>query len=306
MNLLRWIAAGVVGIHLGFLCWMGWVSSRDVVLSAPQQRLVVQTVSVKDPLPLMLAVVEEVPPPVPLPPEPSETSEFPEGFVPEEEPVEEVQPLPVVPLPPKPKPVEIRHPKEEQEKKPKWKTPVPHIDEKKEKPKTPSKVVGKKESVKAPAKQVAKKVETPKKNNDALQKLLASAEESIAKIDKNRDKGGAKASKAGMTVPGKIDKLQIDAITVGGDVLTGTEATYRDELSMKLRRLLRLPEFGDVKLKLTLERSGKIANVSVLSAQSSLNRTYIESTLPTLKFSDFGKNFSGQSQYTFVINLTNE
>ena len=75
---------------------------------------------------------------------------------------------------------------------------------------------------------------------------------------------------------------------------------------MKLRRLLRLPEFGDVKLKLTLERSGKIANVSVLSAQSSLNRTYIESTLPTLKFSDFGKNFSGQSQYTFVINLTNE
>lgn len=286
LTLLRWIAATVVGGHVLFLCWLGWTSSWNPPMAAKApQKLVVQTVSVKDPLPL-LAQAE----PPPIPPQPSKTSEFPEGFQPEEEVPEEMQPLPAPPIPPKPQPIEIKHPTNEK-KKPKWKAPVPKIDEPK-----------KQKSKEAP--KVTKK-EAPKQN-EALKKLLASAEDSIAKIDKNRDKGKASTSKVGAVIPGKIEALQIDAIAIGGEVLTGTEATYRDELAMRLRRLMRLPEYGEVKLKLTLDRSGKVAKVAIISAQSALNRTYVESTLPTLKFTDFGKNFTGQNQFTFMINLTNE
>ncbi len=295
--LLRWIAAVVVSAHLFFLCWLGWISPERVPVSAPSPRLVVQTINVKEPL---LALAEP-----PLPPQPSETDEFPVDYQKEEPLPEEVQPLPAIPPPQKPKPVERRVPPES--KKPKWKAPVPQIDEapKKSGSKAAPKVVGKKETHKKATDQVvAKKSEPKKPQNEALKKLLASAEESIAKIDKNRDKGSTSPTKAGAILPGKIEKLQIDA--VGNDRLTGTEASYRDELSIRLKRLLRLPEFGEVKLKLTLERTGRVANITVLNSQSTLNRTYIESTLPTLKFIDFGKNFSGENNYTFIINLTNE
>ena len=84
------------------------------------------------------------------------------------------------------------------------------------------------------------------------------------------------------------------------------EVSYRDELANRLKLLLRLPEYGEVKVKLTIERSGKIAKVLIISSESSANRKYIEKTLPGLTFPQFGTRFGDVDQYTFSITLGNE
>lgn len=142
------------------------------------------------------------------------------------------------------------------------------------------------------------------------QKLLSQAQESIAKIDKSRDKVAlAKSSSSGSSFssPGAISSLQIDALPEGGgQKLSDHEISYRDELAGRLKLLLKLPEYGEVKVKLTLERSGKVAKVVVVAAESAANRKYIEKTIPTLTFSAFGSNFDHAAQFTFSVTLTND
>lgn len=142
------------------------------------------------------------------------------------------------------------------------------------------------------------------------QKLLSQAQETIAKIDKSRDK----VSRTNLSDPGfvhspvAISNLQIDSFADYGSKqqLSSQEASYRDELASRLKLLLKLPEYGEVKIKLTLERSGKVAKVVIISAASATNRKYVEKTLPTLTFPAFGANFDQSSQFTFSITLCNE
>jgi hypothetical protein len=139
--------------------------------------------------------------------------------------------------------------------------------------------------------------------------LLASAQKSIAKIERTHDKLGPSQTSLGTApaVPRPIESLQIE--TILGEKkqqLTPQEIGYHEELASRLKLLLRLPEFGEVKIKLTLERSGRFVKVVIVSAESASNRKYIEKTLPALKFPSFGNNFNDLDQYTFVIALSNE
>ena len=70
--------------------------------------------------------------------------------------------------------------------------------------------------------------------------------------------------------------------------------------------MLRLPEFGEVKIKLTLERTGRVIKVQVLNAESELNRKYIEKEIESLALPPFGNNFKGMTEFTFSITLSNE
>lgn len=139
--------------------------------------------------------------------------------------------------------------------------------------------------------------------------LLASAQKSIAKIEPTHDKLGASqiSLESVPKVPRSIDSLQIEAILgeKKGE-LTSQEIGYHEELARRLKLLLRLPEFGEVKIKLTLERSGQFVKVVIISTESDSNRQYIEKSLPKLKYPSFGNNFTDKEQYTFVIALSNE
>ena len=143
------------------------------------------------------------------------------------------------------------------------------------------------------------------------QELLKSAKESIAKIDKSPHKITSSdiSDNTNRIAPARIEKLEIDALPSGGSAgttFTTRELGYRDELVHRLKLMLRLPEFGEVKVQLTLERSGHVAKVVIVSTESSANKKYIEKTLPTISFPGFGDNFSSQSQYTFLISLSND
>lgn len=155
-----------------------------------------------------------------------------------------------------------------------------------------------------------KRIEEERQRQQAQQqKLLMQAKETIAKIDKTRDKLSSSSSfeSSMIPLPGGISSLEIDGLPEKSMSKIGDhESSYRSELASRLKLLLKLPEYGDVNIKLTIDRSGRVANVVVVSAESGANRKYIEKTLPALTFPSFGSNFSNAAQFTFSITLSNE
>lgn len=139
--------------------------------------------------------------------------------------------------------------------------------------------------------------------------LIAKAQKNIANIGKDATHKGIKSNSdvGSVVVPGAISSLYVESInTTGENLFTTQERDYYDELASRLKLLLRLPEYGEVKIKLTLERSGQFIKLAIVTAQSKKNREYIEQMLPTLKFPSFGDNFNSKSQHTFLINLSND
>lgn len=174
----------------------------------------------------------------------------------------------------------------------------------------PKKEISKPDIKKVPPRIVQKenkkiKVETKKSEIKSPQKkqneLFDKAKESMAKIAQQASKAFPKkqATEA-------IGSLKIDAQTDLNVPFSEQESIYRQELASRLKLLLQLPEHGEVKLKLTLERIGKVAKLVIVSAESLSNRNYVEQTLPSLKFPAFGNNFTTESDYTFSITLRNE
>lgn len=84
------------------------------------------------------------------------------------------------------------------------------------------------------------------------------------------------------------------------------EQSYEEILAARLKMLLTLPDYGDVKVKLTLERNGGVVSATVLRSESADNRAYVENILPTLRLPPFGKNFGVEPQHTFQIVLSND
>lgn len=149
-----------------------------------------------------------------------------------------------------------------------------------------------------------------KAEQEALQeqqrKLIAAAQESMAKMDKGRANLNNVKTNLAVATPVAIKDLQIEALPSDTQSMTVGEKSYRDELAGRLKLLLKLPEHGEVQLKLTLDRNGKVLKVMITKSVSQLNRSYIEKNLPTLKFPSFGKHFDNQPDYTFNIQLSNE
>lgn len=302
---LRIITWTVISIHaFGVIFAMIMGPSEKSANMPPPPRFVVQTVTLSPPAPIQKTqeLVAEAAPPEPEPEVKEAAPEPPKPTPP--------------PPPPEPKKVEkpVIPPKKPEPKKPEPKKEV-KPPPKPEPKKTPPPKVEKK-PVDAAAEQKRKDEIKQKKEAEQQaertrqQKLLAQAQERIAKIDGNRHKAapGTTGNIALSSVPKAITSLQIDTLPTspGGPALSAKEISYRDELAGRLKLLLRLPEYGDVKVKLTLDRAGKVVTVAIVSAESAANKKYIEKTLPDLTFPAFGASFGSDAQYTFSITLSNE
>ncbi len=168
--------------------------------------------------------------------------------------------------------------------------PVPKVVEK-EKPKAVEK-----------EKKVNEIVEKPKKKVIKDQALVEKAKENIAKITKTSDKI-ITSEPVPKEIPNPNKSTRNDDESA---LLNSHEAGYRDELANRLKLLLRLPEYGMVKIRLTVDRKGLVQKFDIVTAESEVNRRYIESAVPGLAFPAFGSNFSGESEHTFLISLNNE
>lgn len=231
----------------------------------PKEKLIVKTVSLSTPKPLPQPPVAIAEPPPPAP-------------EPEPEPVIEPEPEPA-PVPKKPEP-----------------KPEPQKAVQKPAPKPVSKPAPKKEAkpVAAPApKKPATQPAKPQISKEDVKKreLLAKAQAMVAKV-------GTKSNASSLPT---INKLVFD----GPKNLPEKERCYQDILASHLRDVLKLPEYGEVKIKLMLANSGKVLKVDVLSTQSEENRKYVKNSLPKILFPSFD-SFIKEDKYSFSITLKNE
>jgi hypothetical protein len=145
------------------------------------------------------------------------------------------------------------------------------------------------------------------------QTLLAKAKENLAKMNQSRDKITTSSSSLNLEtaqLPQELENLQIDRLLTEekGNLLTqgNNETSYSLAVSSHLKKHLRLPDYGDVKMKLTLNRNGQVMSVEIMRSESNKNKAYVENHIPNLVFPPFGQRFQGVSQNVFVITLQND
>jgi colicin import membrane protein len=337
------ITAVVIAVHVSVIAFTMLTSTSQKIKEKEAKRLVVQTISLSPQTAPSAAsrqplIAEALPPP----PEPEinyeeieEENHIDDTPPPQPKPAPTPKPTPKPVAEPKPKPKTVpAEPKPTPKPVPKAaeKKPAPIDPPKKEtkpKPKTdpakPATPPKKPASTPAPKKEDAKpkapvvdqaaidrqkKLEAKERaDREKQQALLADAQERIANIGKNRDKIGSTASSKSTISggPKSITSLEIDALWhASGPQLSDKEMSYIEEISGRMKLQLRMPQYGEVKIKLTLNRTGKVAKVFVLSAESNENKKYIEKTVPGLNFPPFGSQLGNVDEYTFTITLRNE
>lgn len=317
---LLYIALFVIAIHIFLLLIVViFEATSKPTPKVIKERLVVKTINLK-----AEKIVTAAKPQVPSP-QFIETVK-PEPSVPHAEPIPAPPKLiePERPPPPLSKPKEIKKetPKKPVATKPKSITkPVSKkpktVATKKPEPAKKSKTETKKAVAKAPAKKEVPKKSVAQKPDPAAEaakakrrELLSNAQKSIAKIDRSNATLNATTnatSAIATAIPKQIESLHIETFPESdGVTFSPEERSYYDELANRLKLLLRLPEYGEIKVKLTLARTGRFIKANVISAKSAANRAYVEKTLPTLKYPSFGSQLSGHDEYTFVLSLSND
>jgi outer membrane biosynthesis protein TonB len=153
---------------------------------------------------------------------------------------------------------------------------------------------------KIPAKSATtKKMEIPKE-------LLEELEERIAKIETKRDKLPPKTD---INIPQKIEPSSTlsnsySKFNAAQEHEMQDESFASEYFIYYLQQQLHLPDFGEVKVQITLRADGTIEKCVVLKAESEKNKKYLEEKLPSLRFPDY-KGQSGSRQ-TFVLTFCNE
>lgn len=130
---------------------------------------------------------------------------------------------------------------------------------------------------KTPPKKVAVKKEAPKPISKPLPKPKPASTPLIAP-------------------PAPIKKLSIDQEKV--------DETLKKIVSL-MQTHLQLPEFGKVKLKLTLLADGSIKDIVVLSQESVANKVYLETHLKELPFPPLEQGAFKKDEETFHITFCN-
>jgi colicin import membrane protein len=196
-----------------------------------------------------------------------------------------VQTVQLEPPPPKPKPRAIAPV-------PKPRKPIAKVQKPKLKPKP-------KPRSKPKPKPKAKPRVEPQRNRER-EELLRQVEQSLEKIETVAH--NVRTETQAERSPPSLEPLHIDQ----SKSTEKDSAPFRNELVRRLQLLLRLPDYGEVQMKLTLDRSGKVANLLIVSSQSPANQAYVEKTLPTLAFAKFGRLFPKELTHTFSLTLQNE
>ncbi|MCE5319245.1 MAG: hypothetical protein LLG04_18015 [Parachlamydia sp.] len=319
------IAVFVFIVHFALILWLILATPAKTLLPKPKPRVVVQTVQLATPKEQKISTykMEDLSTPVHLP-EPVAIEEAPQAEIQQMPQLEEtrlkesqvIQPE-LVEIPK----LQIKAPPKAKEKEKTKPVPKKATPQKIEKKKAAPKKIEKKATPKETATPKAKETAIPKEKVAAVvsdaqaakrtaqkakqQELLARAQESIAKIRRDGVTIDANQKRRGADL--KIPQLTLATVaTEEASALSVGELSYRDELAGRLKLLLKLPEYGSVKLKLTLQRSGKVFKVAILSAASAQNRAYVEKMMPTLQFPPFGNQFGEEPEYTFTITLNND
>lgn len=163
---------------------------------------------------------------------------------------------------------------------------------KKEKAQPKKKEALKKVEKAKPAEQ-PKKVEATKSKDDR-KAVLKKVQESVAKME---------SMEATSPQGGKPGLKPIERLTFEGFC---EEGGYVTDMTMRLKAVLHLPEYGQVRLYLTVLRSGRVDSFEVVDSASRLNKNYLDRALRELALPPFGKWYPQEEKHTFALTLSNE
>ncbi len=147
------------------------------------------------------------------------------------------------------------------------------------------------------------------KKQALIDKALSSLDSS-GSIESKKATVQASSSKYQGSSPSKISSLAAESLVAidSSDVAccTPQERTYYDELVSRLKIALKLPEYGQVTLELTVNRSGSVSSVKKVKSKSKKNSDYVQKAILKLSLPSFGQNFAGENSHTFRLTLSNE
>lgn len=158
-------------------------------------------------------------------------------------------------------------------------------------------------------KQLKKKATPPKKENPPpprskiSEELRHQLQESIAQIDGKKQSLAQQKNKPASK---QLTPIQLHIDSLDGPSSQETESTYVGQMLSCLHQSLHLPEFGEVKIQLTLRQDGSIAKLVILNTESEKNRRYLESSLPKLRLPSFDRSLVAKAEQTFVLTFCNE
>ncbi len=185
-----------------------------------------------------------------------------------------------------------------------------------ESPPTPKKVMAapKKIEPKKASKTKAlpiKKAVKPAKQNGESAKLLKEIEKSLAKIDqvsatKKQIKSPTplpnpplfKPSLSSKPVADKSASEPIREAACSPDMIAKLIASLQDSLN--------LPEYGVVKIEITLDRMGKVVDMKVLESESEKNGAYLLERLRGFSFTSLELLKMNDEQRIFIVSFCNE
>lgn len=130
-------------------------------------------------------------------------------------------------------------------------------------------------------------------------------EELLAQVRKQLEKVedvGSQAASSSSSAPAVRQVKELDPSVR----VSASEAAYASTLIQTLRTQLRLPDVGDVEVRLTLASDGRVLKLEILDSQSERNRRYIEQSIPNLSFAPFDGRFGGAASHDFSLTLANE
>jgi len=153
-----------------------------------------------------------------------------------------------------------------------------------------------KSAPKPTAKKSSQPQPSPKKQPAVQNSALASLAKELEKTLAHMQTGSEQRSK-----PSAWQKtvLQIDA---------PEESTndYVPLLTHFLHTALHLPDFGAVKMQLTVRRDGSVVKLLVLKTESEENRKYLEKQIPLLRFPPLQGEYAKKGEHVFVLTFCNE
>jgi hypothetical protein len=158
----------------------------------------------------------------------------------------------------------------------------------------PKKSTPKKVTPASPPKVAAKP--TQKKSIATEKNDKKPAKEKSAPVTKIEPKEEKQYPEIKLDVPAPVGNLVIDHGP--GPV---SQLSSSDALIDFLHQSLHLPEFGEVKIEVTLTREGVVKKLVVLKAENAKNKGYLEREIPNLKFPRIHEN-----EKTYILTFCNE
>lgn len=108
--------------------------------------------------------------------------------------------------------------------------------------------------------------------------LLKELDQSIAKIEQNADK----------VYSGKEQTAPLASVLHIEETNESIDPSWSEKVAFFLEEELKLVEYGNVKMKLSIDAYGKVVKIETLDSESPINETYLQNTLSKLTFPFYG------------------